>query len=191
MLWGGSWWDATALESRGQTTKIHYRGWGPEWDEWVESSRIRNAPPPLTNPRVGIDVEIEWKGSPDAKAFFGGPVQSNVGSTLFSPTSDEETLDDRIVTVAPGLRLSQDVRILKDLALDPPPGFRFILGCAGWDAGQLEEELGRNDWLLVPFTADLIFRHAAEDMWGAALRSIGVRPESLPALNISETGEAN
>jgi hypothetical protein len=63
VLWGGSWWDATALESRGRTTKIHYTGWGTEWDEWVEGSRIRRAPPPLTNPRVGIDVEIEWKGS--------------------------------------------------------------------------------------------------------------------------------
>lgn len=63
VLWGGSWWNATALESRANTTKIHYTGWGPEWDEWVESARIRKAPPPLATPRVGIAVEIEWKGS--------------------------------------------------------------------------------------------------------------------------------
>lgn len=63
VFWGGSWWDATALESRGSTTKIHYTGWGTEWDEWVDGSRIRKTPPPLANARVGIDVEIEWKGS--------------------------------------------------------------------------------------------------------------------------------
>lgn len=63
VLWGGSWWDATAVESRGQATKIHYTGWGPEWDEWVESSRIRQRPPALANARVGANVEIEWKGS--------------------------------------------------------------------------------------------------------------------------------
>lgn len=63
VFWGGSWWDATALESRGSTTKIHYTGWGSEWDEWVDGSRMRTRPAALTNARVGVDVEIEWKGS--------------------------------------------------------------------------------------------------------------------------------
>ena len=63
--WGGSWWKAEVLERRGQLTKIHYTGWGPEWDEWVEPARIRAAAPetPLAKGRTGQRVSIEWHGS--------------------------------------------------------------------------------------------------------------------------------
>lgn len=63
--WGGSWWKAEVLERRGDLTKIHYTGWGPEWDEWVEPARIRTAAPetPLTKGRLGQRVSIEWHGS--------------------------------------------------------------------------------------------------------------------------------
>ncbi|MEO8217349.1 MAG: YqgE/AlgH family protein [Acidobacteriota bacterium] len=153
---------------------------------------IVNRPTELTVASLLFDLEIEWKGSAAMKAFFGGPVQSNVGSSLFAGLGqDIDELDDRIVAIAPGLRLSQDVRVLKDLAVDPPAGFRFILGCAGWESGQLEQELGRNDWLLVPFEASLLFEQAPQEMWAAALRSIGVRPESLSSSNVPESGEAN
>lgn len=63
VLWGGSWWSAVPIETRSGLTKVHYAGWGSEWDEWVEASRIRNAPPALRSARVGQVVEIEWQGS--------------------------------------------------------------------------------------------------------------------------------
>lgn len=41
VAWGGSWWRAEILEKRSGLTRIHYTGWGSEWDEWVEPSRLR------------------------------------------------------------------------------------------------------------------------------------------------------
>lgn len=39
--WGGSWWQATILASEGDgRVRIHYDGWGKEWDETVDASRL-------------------------------------------------------------------------------------------------------------------------------------------------------
>jgi hypothetical protein len=40
--WKGTWYKSTVLEVKGETYKIHYEGWGSEWDEWVSPARIRN-----------------------------------------------------------------------------------------------------------------------------------------------------
>jgi hypothetical protein len=68
VLWGGQWWAAEVLESRAGITRIHYTGWGPEWDEWVGPERIRSVAPaapaaPLKGARVGQQVDVEWHGS--------------------------------------------------------------------------------------------------------------------------------
>jgi hypothetical protein len=63
--WGGQWWPAEVLETRAGFTKIHYTGWGPEWDEWVEQDRMRTAAPnrPVQHPKIGQRLEVEWHGS--------------------------------------------------------------------------------------------------------------------------------
>lgn len=40
--WNGEWWKATVISvSAGPNYKIHYVGWGPEWDETVGPTRVR------------------------------------------------------------------------------------------------------------------------------------------------------
>jgi hypothetical protein len=39
--WHGSWFPGSVLERRNQEYRIHYSGYGPEWDEWVDTTRIR------------------------------------------------------------------------------------------------------------------------------------------------------
>lgn len=39
--WEGQWYAATILEVRGAKYRIHYEGYGTEWDEWVDDSRLR------------------------------------------------------------------------------------------------------------------------------------------------------
>lgn len=68
VLWGGQWWAAEILESRAGLSRIHYTGWGPEWDEWVGPERLRAVTPatpvvPLKSARVGQRIEVEWHGS--------------------------------------------------------------------------------------------------------------------------------
>ena len=39
--WQGQWWPAKVLKKDGDKTRVHYIGWGDEWDEWVPAIRIR------------------------------------------------------------------------------------------------------------------------------------------------------
>ena len=39
--WHGSWWPATVIGSeRNGALRVHYDGWGNEWDETVDASRV-------------------------------------------------------------------------------------------------------------------------------------------------------
>jgi len=42
--WQGNWYRAVILETRGARYRIHYLGYGAEWDEWVDAARLRHAP---------------------------------------------------------------------------------------------------------------------------------------------------
>ena len=55
----------------------------------------------------------------------------------------------------------------------------MALGYAGWDAGQLEDEIRQNSWLTVPASTSLVFETPFEQRWQAAARSIGVDPANL------------
>ncbi|CAN5750938.1 hypothetical protein BH09MYX1_BH09MYX1_08200 [soil metagenome] len=40
--WNGDWWKATVVSvEAGPAYKVHYVGWGTEWDESVQPARIR------------------------------------------------------------------------------------------------------------------------------------------------------
>jgi putative transcriptional regulator len=136
------------------------------------------------------ELGLERQSQDDTFAFFGGPVHPSVGTALFRNGTAEadpgQTLD-----VGDGVRLSQDIRVLRRIAETPTLRFRLVLGSAGWVSGQLESELRRNDWLIAPFDANLLFTTANQEMWERALEMIGVRPESLPAWTGGDVGDAN
>ncbi len=53
---------------------------------------------------------------------------------------------------------------------------RFFLGYSGWGAGQLEEELDQDSWIVCDFVDDeLFFDTAPDQMWKKALNNMGGR----------------
>jgi putative transcriptional regulator len=48
------------------------------------------------------------------------------------------------------------------------------LGYAGWDGGQLEDEIRANAWLSAPADSRLIFDLPFESRWQAAGRLLGI-----------------
>ena len=89
----------------------------------------------------------------------------------------------------PAIAITQHIGDLVRLAETPPDRFRLILGYAGWGAGQLIEEILRNDWLTAPVNNDLIFAPDPERIWSNALRSVGVDPAALPSFPAAGGGE--
>jgi putative transcriptional regulator len=133
------------------------------------------------------DLDLPWGGDPELQAGFGGPVQPQIGTVLFAPEADEGLAELPAANeVAPGIRLTQHLTELAALASRPPTRCRLLLGYAGWGEGQLVEEIRRNDWLTAPVDRELVFGRGTDAVWEAALRSVGVAPESLPSWTAPE-----
>lgn len=142
---------------------------------------IVNRPTGIKVSEILKGMDVGWEGGEEAVAYFGGPVQPQLGTVLFSPVLEENDPEDTATEIAPGLALTQHIGDLSRLAEAPPDQFRLLLGYAGWGEGQLMEEILRNDWLTAPVSSDLIFAPDPERVWDAALRSVGIDPAALPS----------
>ncbi|MFL6237337.1 MAG: YqgE/AlgH family protein [Thermoanaerobaculia bacterium] len=142
---------------------------------------ILNRPTGIKVSEILKGMDVGWSGREEAVAYFGGPVQPNLGTVLFAPLLADGGPEDTATEVLPGVALTQHVGDLSRLAEAPPDQFRLILGYAGWGEGQLMEEILRNDWLTAPASSELIFATDPEQVWGAALRSVGIDPTVLPS----------
>lgn len=101
----------------------------------------------------------------------GGPVHPERGFVLHD--GDREW--DSSLAVGDGLYLTTSRDVLEALARGEGPGQAVVaLGCAGWGAGQLEQELVDDSWLMVPTRRDVLFDLPLPQRWQAAAGSIGV-----------------
>ena len=101
----------------------------------------------------------------------GGPVHPERGFVLHD--GDREW--DSSLAVGGGLYLTTSRDVLEALARGEGPGQAVVaLGCAGWGAGQLEQELVDDSWLMVPNRREVLFELPLEQRWQAAAGSIGV-----------------
>jgi putative transcriptional regulator len=126
------------------------------------------------------DLNLPWLGDESSLAFFGGPVQPQVGTLLYRAEEPLKTVAPQNV-VCPGVALTQHAGDIERLAVEPPGAFRLLLGYAGWGEGQLVDELLRNDWMTAPVDEDLIFHERPEEVWRLAFESVGVDPSQLPS----------
>ena len=150
---------------------------------------IVNRPTGIKVSEILKGMDVEWGGPDETVAFFGGPVQPNLGTVLFAPVLSEGDEQDTAKQIVPGLALTQHIDDLSRLAEEPTERFRLLLGYAGWGEGQLMDEILRNDWLTAPVDGDLIFAADPEQLWAAALRSVGIDPASLPSWIPGDTSE--
>ncbi|MEM7583814.1 MAG: YqgE/AlgH family protein [Acidobacteriota bacterium] len=141
---------------------------------------IVNRPTGVKVGEILEDLEIPWLGEESSLAFFGGPVQPQLGTLLFRNDEDVQEAETRI-EVCPGVALTQHLGDLESLAEEPPPAFRLLLGYAGWDDGQLVKEILRNDWMTAPVRNDLLFNDDPEQVWQLAMESVGIDPAQLPS----------
>ncbi|PVA09682.1 YqgE/AlgH family protein [Pelagivirga sediminicola] len=125
-----------------------------------------------------LDIEAA-PGARQMPIHFGGPVESGRGFVLH-----EAGYQSSISTLEVDARFSMTATldILEDMAAGEGPGRALIaLGYAGWGPGQLEDEIGRNGWLICDASADLVFGTSNGAKWSAALAVLGVDPLVLSA----------
>ena len=144
---------------------------------------IVNRPLPFTLSQVFEGQGFEERAKGDRHVHFGGPVQPEVGFVIYSGGGDY----DSSIAIDKNIHLGTSLAILHDIATgEGPEKFLFALGYAGWGPDQLEGELARNDWLLVPLNPELIFKVDPSERWSHSIRSLGIDPSLLT----SATGSA-
>ena len=124
--------------------------------------------------QLGLDAsKSRVAGDP---VLHGGPVQTDRGFVLHSPGPSF----DSTLAVSERIHLTTSRDILDALAEGRGPDRAIVaLGYAGWDAGQLDEEMAQNAWLTVPMDERLVFEVPIEDRWQAAARLLGINLMSL------------
>lgn len=104
---------------------------------------------------------------------IGGPVDSNRGFVLHS--QDHMLPESMPITSDIGLTASID--ILRDITDGVGPLQSIVsLGCSGWGAGQLDQEMAENVWLSLPASAELVFDVARPTLWQEAFDLLGIDP---------------
>lgn len=157
-------------------------------DEEGSVGFILNRQTEITIADIMQGMDLRWGGTSDKVAHFGGPVQPQLGTVLYPRDDPDAPLLEGSAEVVSGVAITQHIGDLEQLATEPPHPLLLLLGYAGWGAGQLMEEILRNDWLTAPCNRDLIFGEPTT-RWETALATVGVDPASLPSWSPTVDGE--
>lgn len=132
-------------------------------------------------------LDIDPGEAPDCAVHHGGPVEPGRGFVLHS--TDWGGQDTIQVNGEHGqvFALTGTIDVLKAIAEGRGPSQWVVaLGYAGWDGGQLEEELTRHGWFAAGAEKTILFDTPTDERWAASFKAEGIDPRLLT----SETGVA-
>jgi putative transcriptional regulator len=114
-------------------------------------------------------VRHELSGEP---VYSGGPVMTRALVALFRSASAPREPSFHVLQ---GIYLSMHPAILERLSAP----YRIYAGFAGWMPGQLESEIRRDGWYVLPANEELLFRKDTSGMWDELVeRASGRRTRS-------------
>ena len=128
----------------------------------------------ILNKKVDFPVDDLLTDFPefDSEIHIGGPVGTD--SIYFIHTLG--SVIPGSIHVKDNLYWGGDIETLKmriKLGLVDQSQVRFFLGYSGWSAGQLEEEINENSWLVADASDSDLMTIEEEEMWAKAVRAMG------------------
>ncbi len=134
----------------------------------------------LKNLFAKVELSLDSPALADQPVYFGGPVQTERGFVLHERIGDAHSPYSSTLSIPGGLEMTTSKDVLEALSAGAGPKRLLVtLGYSGWAAGQLEEELGRNGWLTVDATPDIIFDTPVEQRYNRAVALLGFDPRML------------
>jgi len=133
---------------------------------------------------VGMDelvVEDDAISSYSGPIYWGGPVQMYSLRAL-RQTDKAPDGAERIVDSVYQVSVND---ALKN-ALPDVPGLRLFIGFAGWASGQLEHEMARGSWHVVPASADFVFAKDPGQLWKQLVPPREHRAEARPVAEMQQ-----
>jgi putative transcriptional regulator len=114
----------------------------------------------LVLPEVVPDLEVPRH--PRQLVHAGGPVAPEVLLMLFRSRDALE----HSVQVFGDVWVSDSKELLERFAKNPKKTeFRVYTGYAGWAPRQLDAEVDRGDWIVLPADGDIVFHHNPSEVW--------------------------
>lgn len=139
---------------------------------------VINRPMEVTVGEVFAQMNLQTDATNAAfqPVFSGGPVEPQRGFVIHRPADEWEST----LTISDNMAITSSRDIVEAMAAGIGPARSlFAVGCAGWGAGQLEQELANNVWLTTIADSAIVFDVEPEKRWHAAARLIGVDIDML------------
>jgi putative transcriptional regulator len=127
-----------------------------------------------------VELPLDRAELAEQPVFFGGPVQTERGFVLHERLVGTDSPYTSTMSVPGGLEMTTSKDVLEAMSNGAGPSRVLItLGCSGWSAGQLEDEIGRNGWLTVDADPVVIFDTPIEKRYERAVSLLGFDPRML------------
>ncbi len=127
-----------------------------------------------------VELDLDSPKLAEQPVFFGGPVQTERGFVLHDNPGEAESPYSSTLSIPGGLAMTTSKDVLEALSSGHGPRRLLVtLGYSGWAAGQLEDEIGRNGWLTVDASPEIIFDTPVEQRYWRALSLLGIDPYRL------------
>lgn len=129
-----------------------------------------------------VELSLDRVDLAESPVYYGGPVQTERGFVLHEQLDDDAARFNSSLRIPGGLEMTTSKDVLEALANGSGPTKILVtLGYSGWGAGQLEEEMGRNNWINVDAEPEIIFNTPVEQRYDKALSLLGIDPAMLSA----------
>ena len=125
-----------------------------------------------------MQLECQTPELADVPVLIGGPLQQERGFVLHEEPGYWEA--SYRVNQAWSVTTSRDILVAMAAGQGPAKAL-LVLGYAGWDAGQLEQELKDNAWLTAEASHQVAFDTPLDRRWTAAADLVGVDVNRLTA----------
>jgi putative transcriptional regulator len=127
-----------------------------------------------------VELPLDRADFAEQPVFFGGPVQTERGFVLHEKQDRADGPYTSTMSVPGGLEMTTSKDVLEALSNGAGPRRVLVtLGCSGWSAGQLEDEISRNGWLTVDADPAIIFDTPVEKRYQRAVSLLGFDPGML------------
>ena len=118
-----------------------------------------------------LDVADNDPAAASCPVLLGGPIGPDKGFVLH----DSDSTFKNSIAVSNDICLTFSRDILDAIAAGDGPNKSLVaLGYAGWEPGQLENEILANSWINVPATTDIVFDLPFAERWSAAAQTLGI-----------------
>ncbi|AIN47401.1 YqgE/AlgH family protein [Candidatus Palibaumannia cicadellinicola] len=113
------------------------------------------------NPIIPLDIPV----------FAGGPLSDDRGFILHTPRDGFSAS----ISISPQTMITTSKDVLETLGtIKQPDNILVALGYAGWEEGQLEQELRENSWLTTPADHQILFNTPISIRWREAAKILGI-----------------